>query len=313
MNWLRNLMLPEQASTTAPAIDSLFMFITWICIFFFLLITFLTLYFAKRYKRRSPDEITPHMTHNLKLELAWTIIPSLILIVLFFWGFYGYINAQVSPANAIEIQAVGKKWVWTFEYPDGMRTLNDLHVPVNRPVRIVMTSEDVIHSFYVPTFRIKKDVVPGRYTEVWFTATKTGMHQLYCTEYCGKGHSDMLGRIYVDDDATYQKWLVEGDESLKTMPLPELGKLVYENRGCNTCHSLDGSRGQGPSWRGIYGQQHKMTDGSVVTVDHNYLRESILEPQVKIVAGYEPIMPTYKGLLRERELLGVMEYIRQLK
>lgn len=313
MNWLRNLILPDQASTTAASVDNLFMAITWIGVFFFLLITILTLYFAKKYRRRSPDEVTPHLTHHLKLEIVWTVIPSLILMVLFFWGFYGYINAQVAPANAIEIQAVGKKWVWTFEYPDGTRTLNDLHVPLNRPVRVVLTSEDVIHSFFVPSFRVKKDAVPGRYTEVWFTATQPGVHQLFCTEYCGKGHSDMLGKIHVDDEATYQKWLVEGDESLKTMPLPELGKMVYENRGCSTCHSLDGSRGQGPSWKGIYGQQHKMSDGSVVTVDHNYLRESILEPQAKVVAGYEPVMPTFKGLLRERELLGVIEFIRHLK
>lgn len=313
MNWLHNWVLPDQASTTAAGIDNLFWFITAISIFFFVLITFLTLAFASKYRRKSEHEITPHLTHNLKLELVWTIVPSIILLVIFFWGFHGYINAQVSPANAIEIQAVGKKWVWTFEYPDGLRTLNDLHVPVNKPVRIVLTSEDVIHSFFVPSFRIKKDAVPGRYTEVWFTATQPGVQQVYCTEYCGKGHSDMLARIFVDDDATYQKWLVEGDESLKTMPLPEIGKLVYENRGCATCHSLDGSKGQGPSWKGIYGQQHKMTDGTSVTVDYNYLREAILEPQAKIVAGYEPIMPTFKGLLRDRELLGVIQYIRTLK
>lgn len=313
MNWLRDLILPQQASTLAPDVDNLFMFITAVNIFFFLLIAVLVVLFAKRYRRRGPNEITPHITHNDKLEIAWSVIPLLIVIGIFFWGFHGYINAQVSPANAIEIQVTGKKWIWQFEYPDGMRTLNDIHVPVNRPVRLIMSSEDVIHSFFVPTFRIKKDVVPGRYTEAWFHATQPGVHQVFCTEYCGKGHSDMLARIHVDDEATYQKWLIEGDEELKKMPLPEVGKLMYENRGCATCHSLDGSRGQGPTWKGLFGQTRKFADGSSAVADANYIRESILEPQNKVVAGFEPIMPTYKGMMRDRELLGVIEYIKSLK
>jgi cytochrome c oxidase subunit 2 len=313
MNWFRDFILPDQASTLAPNHDGLFWFITWVSIFFYVLVVGLILFFVRRYRRRSADEITPHITHNQKLEVVWTAIPLLIVIVIFFWGFHGYISAQVSPANAIEIQAVGKKWIWQFEYPDGLRTLNDIHVPLNRPVRLIMTSEDVIHSFFVPTFRIKKDVLPGRYTEIWFTATKPGMHQVYCTEYCGKGHSDMLARIFVDDDAAYQKWLVEGDESLKTMPLNELGQMVYENRGCATCHSLDGSRGQGPTWKGIFGATHQMVDGAQIKVDENYIRESILEPNVHVVQGYEPVMPTYKGMLRDREVLGVIEFIKQLK
>jgi cytochrome c oxidase subunit 2 len=313
MNWIRDFILPPQASTLAGNHDALFLFITAIASFFFALITVMIFIFVRRYRRMSENEITPHITHNQKLEIVWSVIPLLIVIVIFFWGFRGYIDAQIAPANAIEIQAVGKKWVWQFEYPDGMRTLNEIHVPLNRPVRVVMTSEDVIHSFFVPTFRIKKDALPGRYTEVWFTATKPGKHQVYCTEYCGKGHSDMLATIHVDDEATYQRWLIEGDESLKTMPLNELGHLVHENRGCATCHSLDGSRSQGPSWKGIFGQTHQMADGSSIKVDENYIRESLLEPNKHVVSGYEPVMPTYKGLLRDREILGVIEYIKQLK
>jgi cytochrome c oxidase subunit 2 len=313
MNWFRNFILPDQASTLATNHDSLFWFITGISIFFYVLVVGLILFFVWRYRRRSADEITPHITHNQKLEVVWTAIPLVIVIVIFFWGFHGYVSAQIAPANAIEIQAVGKKWIWQFEYQDGLRTLNDIHVPVNRPVRLIMTSEDVIHSFFVPTFRIKKDVVPGRYTEIWFTPTKPGMHQVFCAEYCGKGHSDMLARIFVDDDAAYQKWLVEGDESLKTMPLNELGKLVHDNRGCATCHSLDGSRGQGPSWKGIFGATHQMTDGTQIKVDENYIRQSILEPNVHVVQGFEPVMPTYKGMLRDREVSGVIEFIKQLK
>lgn len=313
MNWLHDFVLPKQASVLAPGVDGLFWFITFINVFFFTLITVLIFVFVRRYRRRSPNEITPHITHNQKLEIAWSVIPLMIVIGIFFWGFHGYVSAQVAPANAIEIQATGKKWVWQFEYPDGMRTLNEIHVPVNRPVRLVMTSEDVIHSFFVPTFRMKKDVVPGRYTEEWFTATVPGVHQVFCTEYCGKGHSDMLAKITVDDEKAYQKWLIEGDESLKTMPLPELGKMVHENRGCATCHSLDGSRGQGPSWKGIWGATHQMADGTQVKVDENYIRESILEPQAHVVAGFEPVMPTFKGMLRDREILGVIEFIKTVK
>ena len=313
MNWIHKLILPEQASTLAPNIDNLFWFVTAISIFFFVLVVSLILFFVTRYRRRSADDYTPHITHHVKLEIVWSVVPLFLLMIIFFWGFHGYINAQVAPANSIEIQVTAKKWVWQFEYPDGLRTLNEIHVPLNRPVRLVMTSEDVIHSFFVPTFRIKKDVLPGRYTEEWFEATVPGVHQVFCAEYCGKGHSDMMAKIHVDDDAAYQKWLIEGDESLKTMPLPELGKLVHENRGCATCHSLDGTRGQGPSWKGIWGNVHQMQDGAQVKVDENYIRESILEPQTHVVQGYEPIMPTFKGLLRDREVLGVIEFIKQLK
>ncbi|MDZ4798129.1 MAG: cytochrome c oxidase subunit II [Bryobacteraceae bacterium] len=313
MNWLHDFILPKQASTLSGNIDNLFWFITAINVVFFALIAILVIHFMRKYRRKSENEVTPHITHNQTLEIVWSVIPLFLVIIIFFWGFHGYVNAQVAPANSIEIQATGKKWVWQFEYPDGMRTLNAFHVPVNRPVRLVLSSEDVIHSFFVPSFRIKKDAVPGRYTEEWFTATEPGVYQVFCTEYCGKGHSDMLAKIYVDDEAAYQKWLLEGDEEIKTMPLPELGKLVYENKGCATCHSLDGTRGQGPTWKGTWGAMHTMTDGKQIKVDENYIRESILEPQNHIVQGYEPIMPTFKGLIRDREVLGVIEYIKGLK
>jgi cytochrome c oxidase subunit 2 len=313
MNWFFEWVMGKQASTLAPGVDGLFWFITALSAFFFLLICGLLLIFIKRYRRRSEDEITPHITHNQKLEVAWSVIPLIILIGIFFWGFHGFMRAQIAPANSMEIQVRAKKWVWEFEYPDGLRTLNSIHVPVNRPVRLVMNSEDVIHSFFVPSFRVKMDVLPGRYTGLWFQPTEVGVHQVFCTEYCGKGHSDMLARIVVDDEAAYQKWLREGDEELNKMPLKELGALVHENRGCATCHSLDGTRGQGPSWKGIFGQTHAFADGASAVVDENYLRESILDPNAKVVQGYEPVMPTYKGLLRDREVLGVIEFIKQLK
>jgi cytochrome c oxidase subunit 2 len=250
------------------------------------------------------------MTHSTRLEIIWSLIPALIMFGLFAWGFTQYIGAGVAPGDALEIQVSAKKWLWAFEYPDGTRTINEIHIPVNKPVKFVMTSEDVIHSFFVPTMRLKQDVLPNRYTEIWFQPTRTGMHQLFCAEYCGKSHSDMLARIFVDDDATYRKWLEEGDESLKTMPLKELGAMLYESRGCSSCHSLDGSRGQGPSFKGIFGHNAPLSDGKSAIVDATYVRESILQPQAKIVAGYEPIMPTFQGMLREREILALIEFIK---
>ncbi|MBI1899072.1 MAG: cytochrome c oxidase subunit II [Acidobacteria bacterium] len=313
MNWFRQLILPIEGSTLARDVDNAYLFVTLVSLFFFVLVAGLAALFVWRYRRRGPNEITPHITHNLGLEVTWTTIPLVLVMGLFFWGFYGFMRAQIAPGEAMEVQVTAKKWQWQFEYPDGMRTLNELHVPLGKPVRLVMTAEDVLHSFYVPSFRVKHDVIPNRYTEVWFEPTKAGTHQVFCTEYCGKGHSDMLAKIVVEDEQSYQKWLIEGDESMKSMPLAELGKLVWENRGCSTCHALDGTRGQGPSWKGIFGQTHKFADGASAPVDANYIRESLMEPQKHVVQGFEGIMPTYQGLLRPREVLGVIEFIKTLK
>jgi len=313
MNGIRSILLPVAGSEYARSHDTLLMFILALTVIFFSLIAVLSVTFVWRYRRSRNQGPTPHMTHNTALELTWSIIPGLILLVLFLWGLKGYIAAGVAPLDAMEIQVTGKKWLWAFEYPNGARTINEIHVPVGKPVKLVMTSEDVIHSFYIPTMRIKQDVLPGRYTELWFTPTKAGMHQAFCAEYCGKSHSDMLAKIWVDEEAAYQKWLEEGDEHTRTMPLKDLGRLIWENRGCSTCHSLDGTRGQGPSFKGIWGHAQKLADGKTVVVDANYIRESILMPQAKIVAGYEPIMPTFQGLLREREIQAVIEFIKSLQ
>jgi len=310
MNWLRSLLLPPEGSSYAGHVDTLYLFIVLVSGFFFLLIAGLVSYFVWRYRRRGPDEITPFITHNFKLELVWSLIPLGIVILLFFWGLHGYVSAYVPPGEALEIQVTAKRWIWQFEYPDGTRTLNEIHVPVGRPVRLVMTSEDVIHSFFVPGFRIKMDVVPGRYTEAWFLAKAEGVYTLLCAEYCGRGHSDMLGKIYVDSEAKFREWQEQGDERTRTMPLAELGALLYESRGCATCHSIDGSRREGPSFKGLFGHEVRFADGTTAIADENYLRESILEPQAKIVAGYQPIMPTFQGLLREREIRALIEFIK---
>lgn len=313
MTWFRDFLLGSPAATHAADMDGLFIFITLLTVFFFLFNGALIFYASKRWKRRSDDEVTPHITHDTRLELIWSLIPLAVVMLIFFWGFKGYVSAWVAPNDAMEIVVTGKKWLWEFEYPDGTRALNDLHVPVNKPVKLIMHAEDVIHSFYVPAFRLKRDVLPGRYTEMWFTATEPGVYQVYCTEYCGKGHSDMLARIYVDTPEEYEVFLREGDEQVRKMPLKDLGKLVYENKGCATCHSIDGTRGQGPTFKGIWGKTERGTDGKEYLVDENYIRESILVPNAMVVQGYEPIMPTFQGLLREREILGMIEYIKSLQ
>ncbi len=313
MNWFRDFLLPRGAATHAGEMDGLFMFITWLTVFFFFFNGGLIFYAVRRWRRRSDKEVTPHITHDTRLELVWSLIPLAVVMLIFLWGFKGYVKAWVAPNESMEIIATGKKWVWEFEYPDGTRTLNDLHVPLNRPVKLVLTSEDVIHSFYIPEFRLKRDAIPGRYTELWFTATEPGIKQVYCTEYCGKGHSDMLARIFVDTPEQYETFLREGDEQVRKMPLKELGRLVWENKGCATCHSLDGTRGQGPSWKGIWGHKQRGADGKEYVVDADYIRQSVLMPQAMIVQGFEPIMPTYQGLLREREILGLIEFIKDLQ
>jgi len=311
--FLQNLFLPPQASTHAKAVDDVFIFVTWVNIVFFLIVTFAAVYFSIKYKRRHANERTPHVTHNLKLELFWSIIPLFIVMIIFFWGFQSYMVGRVAPNDSFEVQATAKKWLWAFEYPDGTRSINELHVPFGRPVRVVLSSEDVLHAFFLKDFRVKSDVLPNRYTEVWFEATKPGEYVLQCAEYCGKDHSKMRGKVFVDSKADYERFIANGPADWATMPPAELGKMTYEQAGCVSCHSIDGTKGQGPSWKGIYGQTHQFVDGSSQVVDENYIRQSIENPQGKIVKGYEGIMPTYQGLLREKQINGVIAYIKSMK
>jgi len=310
MNWLRSILLPVQGTDYSTRVDDLFLFILLVSTFFFLLVVGLIFYFILRYRRRSPGEVTPHITHNLKLEIVWTVVPLLLVMAIFAWGFRGYMDMSVAPAGALEIQVTAKQWLWQFEYANGTRTINEIHVPVGKPVKLVMSSEDVIHSFYVPSFRIKADVLPNRYTSLWFTPTREGVHLLECAEYCGGGHSRMEGKIHVDTEAKYQDWLENGDQSTQAMPLKDLGAQLYTSRGCAACHSLDGKRGQGPSFKGIWGQTHAMASGSSILVDENYVRRSMLQPQAEIRQGYQGIMPTFQGVLRDREIQALIEFIK---
>jgi cytochrome c oxidase subunit II len=311
MEWLRSILLPQQGSAYSSQVDDLYMFLTWLSLFLFLLIAGLAFYSMFKFRYR-PGVVTPHITHNTKLEVTWTVLPLILVIAIFFWGFKSYLVAQIPPGDATEIQITAQKWNWTFEYPDGNRAINELHIPLGKPVKFVMSSQDVIHDFFVPDMRVKHDILPNRYTEVWFTPTVAGKHHVECAEYCGKGHSDMAATVYVDNDADYQKWLETGGVD-PNMPLPELGALLYQSKGCATCHSIDGSSGTGPSWKGIFGTQQPLSDGTHVMVDENYVRESIMVPGAKVVKGYENVMPVFQGLLRDRETNGLIAYIKSLK
>jgi cytochrome c oxidase subunit 2 len=302
-------LIPEQASTVAGQVDALFLFLVAVTVFFAGLIFLLVAVFALKYRRRSEAERPKAIHGSLLLEAFWTIVPLGIALGIFVWGAYLYFVISRPPAAAMEIYVVGKQWMWKLQHPTGQREINELHVPVNRPVRLTMTSEDVIHSFYVPAFRIKADVVPGKYTSAWFEATKTGEFHLFCAEYCGTSHAVMGGRIVVMEPAAYERWLSGGvaEESL-----PAAGERLFARLACNTCHKADGT-GRAPSLVGKFGKPEKLASGETVAVDESYVRESILNPQAKITAGYPPIMPTFKGLVTEDQLVQLIAYIKSLK
>jgi len=251
------------------------------------------------------------------LEIIWSVVPLLMCVGIFFWGLVGYFDYSVAPGEAMEIQITAKQWLWQFAYPDGTLTVNDLHVPANKPVKFVMTSEDVIHDFYVPDMRVKNDIVPGRYTEEWFTPTMMGKHDITCAEYCGKGHSDMRAVLTVENDADFAKFMETGgtewEDYFKNHKEADWGKIQWERKGCNSCHNLDGTRSKGPSWKGIWGKHEKLTGGGTVLVDAAYVRESMLSPTAKVVDGFEPVMPTFQGLLRENEIKGLIAFIQSLQ
>ncbi|OGB95301.1 MAG: cytochrome c oxidase subunit II [candidate division NC10 bacterium RBG_16_65_8] len=300
---------PEQASTVASQVDALFLFLVAVSVFFAGLIFLLVAVFALKYRRKSEEERPRAIHGSLALEALWTVIPLGIALVIFVWGAYLYFVITHPPAASMEVYVVGKQWMWKLQHPTGPREINELHVPVNRPVKLTMTSEDVIHSFYVPAFRIKADVVPGKYTTAWFEATKTGEYHLFCAEYCGTSHAVMGGRIVVMEPADYERWLTGG---VAGESLPAAGERLFARLGCTTCHRADGS-GRGPSLVGRFGKSEKLASGETVLIDEGYVRESILNPQAKLVAGYPPIMPTFKGLVTEDGLLQLIAYIKSMK
>ena len=306
------LFLPQAASTTARDVDPLFNFLVWMSAFFFALIVTLVVIFIIKYRRKKGERHPNAPEHNAWLEATWIIIPTILVLVIFVWGMRGYLRLNIVPANAMEVKVTAQRWFWSFDYPDGATLVNELVAPVDKPVKLLMSSRDVIHSFYVPAFRIKRDVLPNRYSIAWFQATHTGDFPLLCAEYCGEKHSAMLGMVKVMGEREYQEWLEQAASVGEGMSPAEYGALLYRSKACYTCHSIDGAPGNGPSFLNIFGHEVQFKDGSKLTIDENYIRESVLNPQAKTVAGYQPIMPTYQGLLKERELDGLVAFIKSL-
>jgi cytochrome c oxidase subunit II len=302
--------LPPARSSGAAAVDAVFYFILGVSTFFFLLIVALMTLFVILYRRRPGVQPGPAPTHNTGLEVVWTVIPLGIAGYIFYQGFTGYMELRHTPPNTYNISVRAQKWKWIFGYDNGNEE-GDLHVPVDRPVRLTMTSEDVIHSLFIPNFRLKMDVVPGRYTTTWFKALEPGTYDLYCAEYCGTGHSDMLAKVIVHEPGQFEKWLQEAGDLLKKLPPAEAGRRLVKMR-CTSCHTIDGSPLIGPSFKGIWGQTHTFTNAQPTAVDENYVRESILEPAAKIREGYQPTMPTFKGILSDQQITAIIEFLKTL-
>jgi cytochrome c oxidase subunit 2 len=305
---LKNLPLfPAQASTTAQDVDGLYFALIGISLFFTILIFLGVIVFAIKYRRRSPYEVPKPIEGSWVLETIWTVIPLLISLVIFVWGSKVFFDSAVPPKNAMEIFVVGKQWMWKLQHPEGNREINELHIPIGQPVKLTMTTEDVIHSFFIPEFRVKRDVVPGRYNSIWFNATTPGTYHIFCSQYCGTQHSAMIGHVYAMTPDDYQNWLAGGgDQSMS-----KRGEALFQQLGCSSCHNLDG-QGRCPNLRGVYGSTVLLRGGGQVVANDSYIRESILFPEAKVVAGFEPIMPTFQGLVNEEGLLQLIAYVRSL-
>jgi cytochrome c oxidase subunit 2 len=300
-------LFPEQASTMASRVDLLYFYLLSVSAFFTLAIWAVVFFFAVRY-RRSKHPLAVPIEGSIRLEVAWTVIPLLISLTMFGWGASIFFAMNRSPRGALEIYAVGKQWMWKFEHVGGQREINELHVPLGRDVRLNMISQDAIHSFYVPAFRVKQDVLPGRYTTIWFHPTRAGRYHLFCAEYCGTKHSGMIGWVEVMEPAQYQAWLSGGAAGAS---LAASGEKLFRDLACSTCHSAE-SGARGPDLGGLFGRPVELEGARAVVADENYLRESIVDPRAKKVKGYQPIMPTFQGQISEEGLLQLVAYIKSL-
>lgn len=318
-------LFPEQASTMAAQVDYFYLFLIAVSLFFGIIIAAMLVGFSIRYRRRNPQDVGHHIHGSTVLEIAWSVIPFGITMVIFAWGVWLFFGFSRPPDNAHEVFVVGKQWMWKLQHMEGRREINELHVPIGQAVRLTMTSEDVIHAFYVPAFRVKFDVVPGRYTTSWFEATKVGEYHLFCAEYCGTEHSGMIGKIIVMEPADFEKWLSEpppvpqppgqpvpaAASSASVSPVAA-GEALFTAKACATCHLPQGG-GLGPSLVNAFGEPVTLSDGSTVTVDEAYVRESILTPTAKVVKGFQPVMPTFQGQLTEEQVMQLIQYIKSLK
>jgi len=301
-------LFPERASTMAARVDSLYFFLLAVSGFFGLLIAGLIVFFAIKYRRRHRDEVGRQMEGGMALEITWTVIPFLIAMVIFVWGARVFFAMSRPPDETLNVYVVGKQWMWKVQHADGQREINQLHVPVGRAVKLIMTSEDVIHDFFVPAFRVKADVIPGRYTQIWFEPTKPGTYHLFCAEYCGTRHHAMRGEVIVMEAADYQTWLSGGAPEGS---LASAGEKLFSDLACNSCHRPD-SRGRGPVLQGLFGKPVQLASGEIVNADESYLRESILHPAAQVTAGFQPIMPAFQGIVNEEQLLALIEYVKSL-
>jgi cytochrome c oxidase subunit 2 len=336
-SWWNRLWFRDAASTFAPSTDALFFYIFWVSLAFFAPLMFLLVYWGIKYRRKPgvPAKVSP--AHHTPLEITWSVVPGILMAVMFVWGAYGYLKKVVVPSDAQQITVTAKQWAWTWEYPGGIQSLETERIsdvegavfalPRGKPTQFLMSSSDVIHSFYIPEFRIKRDVLPNRYTTTWVNPTRA-THTwdaveeravpidpanpgflLFCTEYCGDQHSQMSNRVIVLEPSDYEQWL-DKQADTGSIPLFDLGATLYKTQGCATCHSVDGSAGTGPTWQGIWGDDRPGSDAG--KVDFNYIRQSILEPGAYLTAGYGNQMPTYQGKLQPRELLALATYIQGL-
>jgi len=292
----------------AGRVDALYFFLIAVSTFFSALIAGLIVYYAVRYRRRSPNAVGVTIHGGLLLELTWTIVPFMITMVIFVWGASVFFAMSRPPDETLNVYVVGKQWMWKFQHLDGQREINELHVPVGRAVKLIMTSEDVIHDVFVPAFRVKADVLPGRYTNLWFQATRPGRYRLFCAEYCGTRHSGMTGEVIVMEPTEYQAWLSGGSGEGS---LASAGEKLFQDLACNTCHRGD-AQGRGPVLQGLFGKTQNLQSGETITVDEAYVRESILTPGARITAGFQPIMPAFQGLVSEEQLLELIEYVKAL-
>jgi cytochrome c oxidase subunit 2 len=292
----------------APRVDALYFFLIGLTVFFSLLIAGLIVYYAIRFRRRAPDQIGARITGGLVLEITWSVIPLIVVLGIFVWGASVFFAMSRPPDDTLNIYVVGKQWMWKFQHLSGQREINQLHVPVGRPVKLIMTSEDVIHDVFVPGFRVKADVLPGRYTNIWFEPTTPGRYHLFCAEYCGTRHSGMIGEVVVMEPDEFQEWLSGGEAEGS---LASEGAKLFADLACNTCHRPE-VQGRGAVLNGLFGRTVALEGGGTVVADEAYIRESIVDPSAKITAGFQPIMPTYQGVVSEDGLLQLIEYVKSL-
>jgi len=303
---------PELASSFAWKVDAVYIFILLVTVLVSLGVYAAIVAFVVKYKRRSENEIPEQIEGNLPLEILWSVIPLGIVLVMFGWGAALFFELTTPPAEALNFYVVGKQWMWKVQHPSGKREINELHVPLGQPVKLTITSEDVIHSFFIPAFRTKIDAVPGRYSMSWFEPSKTGEYHIFCTQYCGNQHAQMIGRVVVMDLPQYEQWLKNGGaSSVNSGETPEVaGARLFQEQRCVTCHQTNGI--MAPVLQGVFGKEVKLQGGQTVVADEAYIRESILNPTAKVVAGYQPNMPTFQGQVTEDAIVQLIAYIKSL-